>query len=394
MAQKLAMLGDSMIDTGLDKDNLRTFDRWISGPLVSLLGPWFLDYYNHGVGGETISDCLARVGDVIATDADWVLVECGINDLSRPDTTLESMINDYKNLIRALTAEGRKIVCCTVLERKRISEGGAVADAQYAIRPQFNNWLRNLKGAGVVAGIVDFDFYGHRLNYSALNDADDGTHPNTDRCVEIAGVVAAGLREALQAEGLSPASLGANLLSTPQFMGNEGTSNSGHIAGNIATGWRFLDAQTGTEQIACETLLDAQGGTQTLSLSGAPSGSGRALYFRDNQSSIDLTSGQTVYTSFRLKTAGLKGVIGVFSQLLLPLSGGNQYLTAMQSPSTDGALPYRQVAANMDAELFSIPYTAPEDLTGCTFRIGIAFMDNADLSGSVLLSDAAVRATQ
>lgn len=383
---KLAILGDSMIETGFDTVNIRTLNRWLSGPLVSLLGPAFEEYYNHGVGGDTIADCLARVGD-IEVDADVVLVECGINNLSRSDTTFDSMTDDYETLLRALKAAGKTIVCCTVLERKRISQGGSVADDQYIIRPAFNAWLRKAYQAGAFDALVDFE---GSVDYLAARDADDGTHPNTDKCVELAKVMASTLRGL----GLSKVKLSENLLVTPQLMGSEGTTTGAHITGDIATGWRFLETQTGTEEIFCETVLLDDGGGQRFTFSGAPSGTGVGDFFRDNQSSVDISAGQTVMTSFKVNTANVSGIVGVYSQLLLPLSGGSRYLGAMYVSPADTSLDYRQVPPTMGETFYSPAYTTAENLTGCSFRIGIYYKDEAELSGSVLISDPQVRVFQ
>ena len=387
---KLSLFGDSMIDTGLDTSNLRTLNRWLSGPLVSLLGPAFEDYYNHGVGGDTIDDCLTRIATVTGSDADYVLVECGINDLSRPETTLDSMTDGYENIIRALKVANKKIICCTVLERKLTSEGGAVAVDQYAIRPQFNDWLRDAYDRGSFDALVDFDA-GSGFQYKAVDYADDNTHPNTNVCVKLANIMAGPIKALLAANSVAEETLGSNLLVEPQLMGNEGTSTNSYISGDIATGWRWLDAQTGTETITCETILNGTGGAQKLTFAGTPSGTSIGDFFRDNQSSIDITSGQTVQTSFKLKTEGLKGIVGIYSQLSLPLTGGTEYLNTMYVGPSDTDTDYRQIASDEIATFHSIPYTAPEDLTGCTFRIAIYYLDNTELSGSATIYEPQVR---
>lgn len=384
---KLSLFGDSMIETGLDTSNNRTLNRWLSGPLVSLLGPAFEDYYNHGNGGDTIADCLARISTVTASDANYVLVECGINDLSRPETTLDSMTDGYKNIIRALKVANKKIICCTVLERKRTSEGGAVADAQYAIRLQFNDWLRDAYDRGAFEALIDFD----DSFYKAVDHADDNTHPNTNVCVKLANIMVGPIKALLAADSVTEETLGSNLLTTPQLMGNAGTSTNAYISGDIATGWRWLDVQTGTETITCETILNGTGGAQKLTFAGTPSGSSIGDFFRDNQSSVDITSGQTVQTSFKLKTEGLKGIVGIYSQLSLPLTGGTEYLNTMYVSPSDSATSYRQIASDETATFYSVPYTAPEDLTGCTFRFAIYYLDNTELAGSVTLYEPQVR---
>ena len=381
---KLSLFGDSMIETGLDTSSNRTLNRWLSGPLVSLLGPAFEDYYNHGNGGDTIADCLARIATVTASDADYVLVECGINDLSRPETTLDSMTDDYENIIRALKVANKKIICCTVLERKRTSEGGAVADAQYAIRPQFNDWLRDAYDRGAFEALIDFE-NASNFRYSALDHADDNTHPNSDVCVKLAKIMASGISKLLTDNSEAAQTQGSNLLVEPQLMGNAGTSTNAYISGDIATGWRWLDAQTGTETIVCETILNGTGGAQKLTFAGTPSGTSVGDFFRDNQSSVDITSGQTVQTSFKLKTEGLKGIVGIYSQFSLPLTGGTEYLSAMYVGPSDTDTAYRQIASDETGTYYSIPYTAPEDLTGCTFRIAVYYLDNTELSGSATI---------
>ena len=396
MAQKLALLGDSMIATGYDQANNRTLNRWISGPLVSLLGPTFAGYYNFGVGGDTIEDCLARIGDVTSSDADWVLVECGINNLSRPETTLDSMIDAYENVIRELIVAGKKIICCTVLERKLIKDGGAVEKKQYDIRPLFNNWLRDtLASSGNIKALIDFDQPGSSgVEWNPKKDALDNTHPNTSKCTDIAALIADKVKAALVNDGLSEITLGSNRLATPQLMGNAGTSTGAHISGDIATGWRFLDAQTGTEQIKCETILDTPGGTQKLTFSGKPSGVAVSDFFRDNQSLVSFTSGEIAMTSFRLRTQDLSGVIGIYSQLIIPYVGGTQYVSAMYVSPSDSNTHYRQIKPTDDITIWSPPYTITENVTGCTFRLALCYLDGAPLSGSASISEPFVGVVQ
>lgn len=399
MAQKLAMLGDSIIAQGLDPSANRTLNRWLSGAIASLLGPAFEEYYNEGVGGETIADCLLRIDDLTGSDADYVIVECGINDLSQ-GSTLQEMKDGYGNILRELKVAGKKVISLTVLDRLRDIYGGAVAKQQYDQRDDFNDWLRGLLAAEVIDGLADLDgaigqdANGDDVYYFSRRNAGDLTHPDSDVCVALAKIVATEVRRVLEVNSVSDVAVGSNVLVTPAFMGNQGTSNNDtHITGNIATGWRFLDVQTGTEAIACETILDRPGGTQKLTFSGTPSGTGISDLIRDNQSTINIGIGETVRFGISMRTENLKGIVGIYPQLSLPLLAGTNYASAMYASPSDAAYTYRQMPPNMSETFWSLPYTAAEVLTDCEFRIGIAYLDNSPVSGSVYLYDPFVRIT-
>lgn len=375
---RIAFLGDSLTATGLDGP-LRTINSWLSGPVASILGPQFTDYINHGAGGETSDQCLARVPAVIADAPDLVVINCGINDLTRPDTTFEMMQSTYLDIIAQLVRADIRVVCCTILDRRLIADGGAVPPEKAIIRPQFNAWLRELRKGTMVEAVADLD----TIHYDPLQHSDDATHPNTDRCWAMAGEIANAVRVA--AVGLPSPNLGTNLLGRGEMLGTTGLTSAGYCNGTLPEGWRVIGGSTGTVSWACSVDHKDKSGATRIDLSGTPSGTARSGFLR-RTAPLALTAGQRIIVGFDLKLEAVQGVVGVMCQLSLPYGAGTQYLSAMQHRS-DTDQPSRQVPPNYNERLWSLPYTVTEDTTTSELRFGIYYLDDAALSGRITIGD-------
>ncbi len=378
---RIAFLGDSLTATGLDGP-LRTINSWLSGPVTSILGPQFTDYFNHGAGGETSAQCLARVPAVLADTPDVVVVNCGINDLSRPDTTFESLQTTYLDIIAQLVRADVRIVCCTILDRRLIADGGAVEPEKAAVRKQFNSWLRELRTGTMVEAIADLD----TVYYDPLQHSDDATHPNTSRCWAMANEIADAVRVA--AVGLQIPALGTNLLGRGEMLGLSGLTSAGYCNGVLPQGWRVIGGGTGTVSWHCSVEHMDKAGATRIDLSGVPEGVARNGFLRRTDP-ISLSAGQRIIVGHDLKLTEVSGVVGVMCQLSLPYAGGTQYLSAMQHRS-DTDQSSRQVPPNFNERFWSLPYTVAEDVTTCELRFGIYYLDNAPLAGTITIGDPAI----
>ncbi len=378
---RIAFLGDSLTATGLNEP-LRTFNSWLSGPLASLLGPQFDSYLNHGVGGETISQCLARVPSVLADTPDIVVVNCGINDLSRPDTTFAGIQADYLEIISQLVRADVRVVCCTILDRLLVADGGVVTPEQAEVRFVFNAWLRSLRDGVMIEAVADLD----EVFFDPKTQSGDGTHPDTSRCWDLAAQIAEAVRVA--AKGLPQPVVGANLLGNGDMLGTAGLTSASYCSGTLPTGWRVIGGASGTETWTCTPVHKDKAGATRITLGGTPSGAGRNGFLRRTEG-LDLAAGQRIILGFDVALEEVSGVVGVMAQLALPLGSGTQYLSAMQHRS-DTDQPYRQVPANYAERFWSLPYTVPEALTGCELRFGVYYLDDAPISGSITIGNPVV----
>lgn len=377
----LSMYGDSLIDTGYDSANERTFNRWISGPLVSLLGPTFDGYSNYGVGGETIEDALARVATVTADTNEYVLVVLGLNNLTRPDATFESMTSAYIQILEALQAAGKKTFVMTVFPRKLTTDGGSGLPEKESVRIAFNEWLRRLpRGQGkLIIDLIDTDY----INWNPRTEAGDGTHPDTSKCVIIAEAIAHVINR-----HVSHLALSENLLPAgADFHGLGGSSASAHIFGEIPTNWRLIDTQEGTETIS---LSNDRGASESLTLEflGTPSGSNKSDLLRWDQTGQAVALNDKLICAFDLELRNVQGLIAVAMQLELPYGGGNQYVSAMWPGGTGND--YWQLPANQKkTRLWTPPHTVIEAVNA-SVRFAFYYRDDADISGQVILSDPAL----
>lgn len=108
-----------------------TWASLLSGGRIRMLA-------NKGVGGETSTQILARVDDVIALSPDWCLVMMGTNDMTgyaaAPAATLATLKSNIEAAERQLRGVGINVVLCTILPN---------GTAQY--RPgiiRANAWIR------------------------------------------------------------------------------------------------------------------------------------------------------------------------------------------------------------------------------------------------------------
>ncbi len=373
---ELSFLGDSMFATGLDTASFRTGNRWLSGLIASFLGYQFSAYYNNSTGGHEILECASDVGNIPAT-ADWVITNAGINDLDTADMTASTLIANYGELLDALGQAGKKVIVVAPLP---LMQGGELQIEDD--RRKFVEFLKGLDTEVGVYGVIDAQTYdrdGTSETYDPSIHALDGTHPNTDICFFMAKKIADEVALIMEANGVAPQSVGSNLLGRSGFLGASGTSTNAHIYGGIPNGYRFLDAQALSEEIRVSTEIK-DGGVVHFDLAGATTGG--SDFFRETTPTVDLTAGQTVITSFDMKTSGCRGLVGFYSQLTMALSGGTQYLSGGYASPADAALDYRKLPPNMDwVTVHSPPIEVTENLSGCAWRFAFQYLDDTTLGG-------------
>lgn len=101
----------------------------VAESMIAALEPgWQVRCVNSGIGGNRVSDMLARVGDVIFHDPDWVTVSVGINDVWHGcnGTPLDLFKERYTELIDRLekqTVARLALFTTTVIGEDLESEG-------------------------------------------------------------------------------------------------------------------------------------------------------------------------------------------------------------------------------------------------------------------------------
>ncbi len=161
---------------------------WLPWALTTANGlsfSWNPTFGNFGVGGDTTTNILARMGPILASKASIATLLIGINDISggivlggAPATVLANLKANYLKIVSMLRAAGIRPICFTILPA-----GGSsgMTDNMRNTVLAFNAWLR---AYGPINGIEVFDAYrvladttsatGAMLTGSSI----DGLHPN------------------------------------------------------------------------------------------------------------------------------------------------------------------------------------------------------------------------
>lgn len=176
----MALLGDSITDN-TRFDSLDWFSQadesagWPLGPI-----------YEHGVGGDTTAQMLARVGTVTALDVSYCVVLGGANDAAA-GTGSPTTIANLRDVLDALVAADIVPIVGTILPRSGISD-----PTEQETITGTNAWLRTTMLASYpTAVLVDWN--------DEMNDGDeltpnaalfsDAIHPNAAGATVMAGVL-------------------------------------------------------------------------------------------------------------------------------------------------------------------------------------------------------------
>ncbi len=110
--EKVLFIGDSITDCGrMTEENNplgNGYVKIISGMLDANYGEYELEYYNRGIGGNTVFDLQARwQEDCIELGCDWVSILVGINDVHKliRDGQKEYSVENFKTVYRQLIGD-------------------------------------------------------------------------------------------------------------------------------------------------------------------------------------------------------------------------------------------------------------------------------------------------
>ncbi len=151
-----------------------TYLRGVSVSALTHTNQNFVEIGNAGIGGNKSSDLLARMDDVLLTDADIVLLLIGTNDLSA-SVTPEQIRDNVIDITNQITSAGKSVVITSVPHRDK-------PDFQY------NSDIDKLNGfyQAIAAASKDIAFASSSIEFDRLIDAGqalvvtaDKLHPNT-----------------------------------------------------------------------------------------------------------------------------------------------------------------------------------------------------------------------
>ena len=171
---------------------------------------------NAGVSGNSTTQMLARISEVLAVASDWVVVLGGTNDSVDATTTQTALTSIYTTLMAA----GRRVVACTIPPTTSAAAGIET------LRTTANNWIRTY--ARSTPGIVLADLAAAYVDpsgsgFKALSTAThDGVHPNSYGAMRMGRVLADAMRPhiAISNDQLTHQGDATNFLSNPVVTGS------------------------------------------------------------------------------------------------------------------------------------------------------------------------------
>jgi lysophospholipase L1-like esterase len=204
-----------------------------------LLGQAFIVKANLGIGGQTTTQILARINDVLALAPSWVHLVAGTNDVGSGIATTKTNIT---TMLDTFAANGVKVIIGTIPPH-----AGSYTDTQKADTFALNDWIRLLGRTRPDIVVVDYFAAladGVNGNYLATvygaNPTSDGVHLSATGAYAAGKALANALRYRVnRSVPFSMPAPGQNLIGTPR----PGLSGGGASA---PAGWTVGGASSGT----------------------------------------------------------------------------------------------------------------------------------------------------
>lgn len=209
-ANRVVLFGDSLteqnrggyeLDTGGTTSDLNNAAlghfNWARGFASSE----FVLVANEGEGGDRTDDMLARLDDVLAHDADIVIMCAGRNDISQAVTTFEDFESNMDSMVSTMVDRGIRVILLNVTPQKIIEGSDALE-----FRGRINRWYS--QAPMNYRGVYSIDIEKLVVDYSdgtyVLGGWRDGTDPGTHWSVTTAckiGVELAKVLDAINSSG-------------------------------------------------------------------------------------------------------------------------------------------------------------------------------------------------
>lgn len=345
-----------------------------------------------GVSGNTTTQMLARVDDVLAARPDICIVHGGTNDINGGTISPTTTISNLDAIYDALIAAGITVIAIPILGRTT----PALTSTKRNYGQQINDWIRRnqetRKGLIVVDCGLAFDdptstTWAERSGYTA-----DGLHPNQLGAYYIAKKVVAALDVLFPSFNIpvtSPADAyhstenpyGNRLeTGTGMFGGTSGSISTGDASGTVATGWTLTSSNLGGATCVASKVTLADGrNAQRITLSGNYTGNDRWALLSCGATAGNFAAGDTVETMVEAFVAAGNASIEAIVLRQYITDGGQNYFYQDGMPWATGALPteaYNPIFRTPPRTLGAIP-------TNVLIYIYIQFVDVAAVSTAI-----------
>lgn len=255
--------------TARNNPDCRVFAAWTWANV--LLNQAFSVLANYGIGGQTTSQILARVDDVIALNPGWVIITAGTNNAGVAGGVAQAQ-SDLAAMLDAFEAAGIRAVLLTLPPR-----AGSYTGTQKGDTLAINEWIRQqarLRPGLLVADVFPALADGTASNYLAttlgFNPSSDGIHLSATGGYACGKVLADVLRPHINT--LTPYSNpnpGANLLTNGRPAGTTTAAPTGwNVSGGSglvwsdvaradgAGSWKQLVVGSGTVNVGVNATVD------------------------------------------------------------------------------------------------------------------------------------------
>lgn len=216
---------------------------------------------NFGVGGNTTAQMLARIDDVIASDASTVVVFGGTNDRGSANLSYQDTVDNLTSIVTRLRLANKVVVFVTPLPRGDSTfTSNRLSGVQLANHLRVRQWILTWRG---VAGVYVVDTWPNTaVESSATGDitlgyTHDGLHPNTTGAYYVGKAIATQALVNILPEPSILAASNADIYSAdnplgsvnlnPMFAGTAGSPATGG-SGSLADNWSGTNA-TGTTNV-------------------------------------------------------------------------------------------------------------------------------------------------
>jgi len=356
-----AILGDSFTSHNFSQ-SYQQLDWGYFNWAQAFAGYPFTLTYNGGVSGNTTTQILTRVPNVLASNASWCFVNGGINDASA-SVPVATIVANLQSICSQIMNAGIRVIFLSL---------GPHATYNTTVQQVNQQMIEYCATTG--NGVIYADVYSATVNPTDVTGAwntgmsDDLLHPNA-KGARAYGVVLSNILKTYLQPNIKLPSSAANsyaidptqtqLNANPLMTGTTGTVSGTGASGTVATSWTAGTA-TGTITsvwLANQTRSDGIGSNQQVTFS-AQSGGAASCNIRQNGQQAKFSIGDTVYASVALTTSSMAGLASLYIQLQFTIDGTTYTIFGNSPNGTSTTVDQTNLTINLQ--------TIPFKLTGTT----------------------------
>lgn len=312
---RIAIFGDSRTRQNHSTDNkvIRTigYAYWAAMALNSRVD--FPPALNFGINGDTTSGMRVRLGPVLASDADVVVMLAGTNNWGA-GITIDQTIADMQAMIASIRDAGKLVVLvCEAPRGDTTFPLRRLTTSQLANHIQWRQWLldqRFMRGVYTTDAWADLAVPGSTTGDAIVGMFYDGLHPAQLGARAIGTALAATLATIFPSAASDLAASNADvydavnnpygsLTPNPMLDGTGGTVNAG-VTGQVATSLQVAAPPSGLS-IAASKVTTGNKVWQQLVITGTPAANASIDIMRMDAVPANIGANDTIYGSAEIQ---------------------------------------------------------------------------------------------